>query len=78
MRSRFQGMPACDTGDTGRLVQHRKGDREVVCYAVTSVVSFVAQITGCSPPGCPVHGILQARIPERVARPTGGISQARD
>ena len=33
----------------------------------------------CSPPGSFVHGILQARIPERVAIPSSrGSSQLRD
>ena len=33
----------------------------------------------CSPPGSSVHGILQARILERVARPSSrGSSQSRD
>ena len=33
----------------------------------------------CSPPGSSVHGILQARILERVARPSSRVSsQSRD
>ena len=44
-----------------------------------SVVSDSLRPIGCSPPGSSVHGILQARILERVAMPSSrGSSQPRD
>ena len=50
-----------------------------VCACMYSIVSNSLQPMDCSPPGSSVHGILQARIMERVARPSSrGSSQPRD
>ena len=38
-----------------------------------SVVSDPCDPVGCSPPGCSVHGILQARRLEWLPRPSPGI-----
>ena len=46
---------------------------------VTQLCPPLSDIMDCSPPGSPVHGILQARILECVAIPfSKGSSQARD
>ena len=50
-----------------------------VCVCVYSIVSNSLQPMDSSPPVSSVHGILQARIMERVARPSSrGSSQPRD
>ena len=54
--------------------------KHLVCYAVLSrsVMSDSLQPTDCSPPGSSGHGILQARILQRVAMPSSrGSSQPR-
>ena len=44
-----------------------------------SHVGLFADSLDCSPPGSPVHGILQARIPEWVAMPSSrGSSRFKD
>ena len=43
-----------------------------------SVVSNFCDPMDCGPPGSPVHGILQARIVEKVAIPFSRSSQPRD
>ena len=49
-----------------------------LCRAVHSR-SVVSDLVDCSPLGSPVHGILQARIPEQAAMPfSRGSSQPRD
>ena len=56
-------------------------DQETCASAcsVTSVVSTLWDPMGCSPPGSSVHGILQARIVQRVATPSSrGSSRPRD
>ena len=50
-----------------------------VCVQATSAVSALSDLMDCSPPDSSVHGILRARILERVAIPfSGGSSQLRD
>ena len=50
-----------------------------MCVCVYSIVSNSLQPMDSSPPVSSVHGILQARIMERVARPSSrGSSQPRD
>ena len=51
----------------------------VCAYSVTSVMSDSLQPVDCSLPGSSVHGILQARILERVAMPSSrGSSNPRN
>ena len=50
-----------------------------VCVSVASASSVLCHPMDCSPPGCSVHGILQARILEGVAISfSKGYSQPRD
>ena len=42
---------------------------KLVVVLVTHLCRTLCDPTDCSPPGFPVHGILQARIPEWVAIP---------
>ena len=49
------------------------------CYLVDKLCPTLCDPMDCSPPGCSVHGILQARILEWVAVPfSRGSSQSRD
>ena len=41
-----------------------------VCVLVAQLCLTLSDRMGCSLPGSPVHGILQASIPERVAMPS--------
>ena len=43
-----------------------------VCLLVTQLCLTLCHPTDCSPPGFSVHGILQARLLERVAMPSSG------
>ena len=63
------------------------GGSKIGCHSVTLflyVLLSVASVVGafesrdCSPPGSPVHGILQARILEWVAVPSSRGSHPRD
>ena len=63
------------------VVQAGLNTNAVMCCAALSrsVVSDSWQPLDCSPPGSSVHGILQARILEWVARPSSrGSSQSRN
>ena len=49
------------------------------CCLVAQLCPTLCDPMDCSPPGSSVHGILRARILERVAKPSsGGSSQPRD
>ena len=71
-----------DEGDTAKKSSDRRRDRKVssvhdkgfcekysYCVLVTQVCLTVHDPMDCRPPGSSVHGILQARILERVAVP---------
>ena len=52
-----------------------KPKKSCVCVcSVTSVMSDLCDCMDCSPPGCSVHGILQARILEWVSMPSSRAS----
>ena len=56
-----------------------QGNPETRRPAARSVASDSCDPMDCSPPGSSVHGILQARIPERVATPfSRGSSRPRN
>ena len=54
-------------------------EQQCVCILVTQSCAALCDLMDCSPPGSSVHGILQARILERVAIPfSRGSSQPGD
>ena len=69
-------------GDVDLSEQHRDNSAALcVCVCARSLQSCLSlcDTMDCSPPGSSVHGILQARILERVAVPSSrGSPQSRD
>ena len=73
----------CETRPPYRCVsmsqEWQLGRNSCFCYCLVSRVCLFCNPIVCSPPGCSVHGILQARILEWVAISfSRGSSQPRD
>ena len=60
--------PRPDWGRHSHTIQERDLNRKLCVFIIQSCLTF-CNPKDCSPPGCSVHGILQARILEWLAMP---------